>query len=381
MPSVTERIRGTLLGLAWGDVCGCPVEGWRAERIRQVFGDFVRLPDDYPLDRLAPLGKKVLKRLRPLGLHSDDTQQALALINVCLGGWSPEVWAGWLVHGQQQKAWRGYGRNFQMAVRQLTKGAPPQQAGAATGGIGAVMRIAPLGALYRDDPPRLAQAVVESSLCTHGDIRAAAFAFAVAHAAARFVMGHSVPEIRAALPGTVAAVEEEWLQGHAEWTIDRTAGHLVSRCLEEFFRDEWEGPEQIRTRIGELARPHLAKGFTRAHPSQGFVLLGGLHGLAMALTEQDDPAGILAEIVRQGFDTDTVAAIAGGLLGARFGIEWVPLQRLRDRERLERYADALVERGAPPEDLDTFVKCEAAWTKEEKKYQKTLVDATPSRES
>jgi hypothetical protein len=30
-----ERVRGSFLGLAWGDVFGCPVEGWRAGAIRQ----------------------------------------------------------------------------------------------------------------------------------------------------------------------------------------------------------------------------------------------------------------------------------------------------------------------------------------------------------
>jgi ADP-ribosylglycohydrolase len=236
------------------------------------------------------------------------------------------------------------------------------------------MRIAPLGALYRDDPARLAQVAVESSLCTHGDIRAAAFAYAVAHAAADFVMGKTVEEIKAGLPAAVAARETEWLDGHAEWAIDRSAGHLISRCLEEFFTAMPEEPEQLRARISALARPYLAKGFTRAHPSQGFVLLGGLHGLAMALLKNDDAPAILSEVARQGFDTDTVAAITGGLLGARLGTGWIPLERLRDRARIEGYADALVERGAPVEDLDSFARRETEWTRVEIDYQKSMIE-------
>ena len=167
------------------------------------------------------------------------------------------------------------------------------------------------------------------------------------------------------------------MTGYPEWTIDRSSGHLISRCLAEFFADKEEGPEQIRARISKLARPNLAKGFTRAHPNQGFVLLGGLHGLAMALTAEEDALRILSEIVLQGFDTDTVAAITGGLLGARLGTGWIPLHRLRDRSRLEAHADALVDRGQPLEDLDTSVERERAWTEEEVSYQKSLVETGP----
>jgi hypothetical protein len=31
-----DRVRGSFLGLAWGDVFGCPVEGWRSGAIQQV---------------------------------------------------------------------------------------------------------------------------------------------------------------------------------------------------------------------------------------------------------------------------------------------------------------------------------------------------------
>jgi ADP-ribosylglycohydrolase len=351
------------------------MESWRAESIRKVFGDCRQLPDEYPLDQIAPLGKQVLRRLRPLGLHSDDTQQALALINVCLTGWSAETWAGWLIHGKKQKAWRGYGRNFSAAVGRMSKGTPPRRAGAATGGIGAAMRIAPIGALYRDDPVRLAEVALESSFCTHGDIRAGALAYAIAFTASALIAGQPAAEIRTELPAIVAAREKEWLDGHAEWKIDRMAGPLVSRCLSEFFATNLEEPEQIRAKVSELARPHLAKGFSRAHPNQGFVLLGGLHGLVMALTAADDAGSVLAEIIRQGFDTDTVAAICGGLLGARLGTGWIPLDRLRDRRRLERYASALVERKEAPEDLETFTRCEADWTRAEAAYQKSIAGA------
>jgi ADP-ribosylglycohydrolase len=374
-PSQADRIRGALLGLAWGDVFGCPVEGWRAAQIERVYGRYDRLPEEYPLARIAPLGKKALKHLRPLGLHSDDTQQALALVHVCLTGWSPEAWAEGLLEGQRRGAWRGYGRNFAGALARLTKGDPPRRAGGTTAGVGATMRIGPLGALFWDDPEHLGRAVMESSLVTHGDVRAGAFAYAVSRAAAALVAGQGPSQVRAELPGRVAEREAEWLAGHADWAIDRTAGHLISRCLTEFFAGPLTPPEQVRQRISELARPHLADGFTRAHPNQGFVLLGGLHGLAAGLAEPADPARILSEIVAQGYDTDTVAAISGSLLGARLGCDWIPRNRLLDRERLEAYAESLVRRQGGPEGREEFLRREADWTRREAEYQAALSSA------
>jgi ADP-ribosylglycohydrolase len=360
-----------LLGLAWGDVLGSPVEGWRRDQIRRVYGDYRGLPDAYPLARIASLGQRALKHLRPLGLHSDDTQQALALIHVGLASatWSSDTWADWLVEGMRQKAWRGYGRNFRAAVRNLHNRCRPQQAGSPTAGIGAAMRIGPVGALYRDDPDRLAEVVWQSSLVTHGDIRAGAMAYAIAHSVAALVAGRSPATVRAGLARAVAAQEARWLKGHAEWTINRSPGHQISDCLGDFFAQDLHDPEEIRRQVSAIARPHVAEGFTRLHPNQGFVLLGGLHGLVRGLAEVEDPAETLTDIIAQGYDTDTVAAISGSLLGARFGTGWIPRARLLDRARLEAYADALVDRAGPPEDRAAFLKREADLTRQEADYQ------------
>ncbi|MCX6031786.1 MAG: ADP-ribosylglycohydrolase family protein [Chloroflexi bacterium] len=369
-PTQPERIRGALLGLAWGDVLGCPVEGWDARHIRAVYGAYKDLPAAAPAQP-GREGRSRPSRARPLGLHSDDTQQALALLNVCLapGGWTAEQWAECLVQGLAAGAWRGYGRNFSAAVARLAHGAAPQRAGNRTAGIGAAMRAGPLGALYHDDPARLATVVMESSLTTHGDIRAAAVAYAVAYAVAGFVAERSAAEIVTALPDAVSAVEADWMQGHTEWQHDRSAGHAVSAGLAALLADLAAPVEVLRTRVSEIARPTLAPGFTRAHPNQGYALLGGSHALVMALRPDIEPQPILADVVQQGYDTDTVAAICGSILGARFGCGWIPVERLADRDRLLAYADALVERGGLPEDLAGFMRREAALTAEEAAFQ------------
>ncbi len=373
MPAWEDRARGTLLGLAWGDVLGCPIEGWRKDDIERVYGAYTSLPEEYPLDRIQPT-REVRRRLRPLGIHSDDTQQALALIAVCLGGpWSPARWAEWLVVAMQRGALRGYGRNFQQAVHKLARGSPPEHAGSASAGMGAAMRVAPLGAIYRDRPEELAQVAMESSLVTHGDLRAAALAFAVARSAALLIGGDSAEAVRARLADDVAAVELEWVEHRPGWGIDRSGKCMVSQEIRALFTALPEDLAGLRAVISERARPHLARGFTKAHVNQGFAILGGLHGLAVGLFPSGSPVELLASIMRQGDDTDTVGAIAGGLLGARFGTDWIPIDRLRDGPRLEVYADALVTRDGAPERRDGFIERERELTDEEKRYQTLLI--------
>ncbi len=367
-----DRGRGALLGLAWGDVLGCPVEGWDARNIRRVYGAYVGLPADYPWAQLRGCDARTLRRLRPLGLHSDDTQQALALVQICLApdGWSAERWATCLVDGMRGGVWRDYGRNFAEAVARLRQGVPPERAGSRTAGIGAAMRAGPLGALYRDDLARLASVVMESSLTTHGDIRAAAIAYAIAYTVAGFVAGRSADDIVALLPGAVAAVETNWVEGHLDWQHDRTGAHVVSQGLAVLLADLTAPVEVLRTRVSETARPSLAAGFTRAHPNQGYALLGGSHALALALRPDIEPKTTLTEIVQQGYDADTVAAVCGSILGARFGCGWIPVERLADRDRLLAYADALVARGSLPEDTPGFLAREAQLTAEEHAFQR-----------
>lgn len=135
-----SKIKGSLLGLAWGDILGSPVEGWKKHEIQATYGRYSSLPNEYEVSKI-PVQK--LKRLRPLGLHTDDTQQAMALILVCLQQemWSKMTWKQMLVQGLQQQAWRGVGRNFVDAVRRMSRGTPCEKAGSPSSGIGAAMRM------------------------------------------------------------------------------------------------------------------------------------------------------------------------------------------------------------------------------------------------
>ena len=231
------------------------------------------------------------------------------------------------------------------------------------------MRVAPLGGIFWNRPQMLAQATMEASLTTHADIRAGALAYAVTYAVAALIAGDTTKKIKKELSKAVAQVESEWLTNHLHWTIERSTDNLVSQGIEAIFSKPWQKPEQLRSHISQCAKRHLAKGFTKAHPNQGFVLLGGLHGLAMALSHWEEPNLILTEIIAQGYDTDTVAAICGGVLGARFGVDWIPLEKFQEQERLVKYGEAMAKSQGNWERQDKFLEEEARLTKQEADFK------------
>lgn len=342
-----DRCRGALFGLAWGDVLGSPVESWSADSIRRIHGQFDDLPERHPWKTLRNEPLRVVSRLRPIGLHTDDTQQALALLVTVAHAraFTPESWALLLVEGRHRSSWRGTGSALEAALDRLQDGVPPRRAGSPSAGIGAAMRTGPAGALLSRDPSLLEKVVMESSLVTHGDLRAASLAMAVALATADLVEGRSVDQVVSSLPSRLERIETCWIQGHVDWPIVRDHGHSVSQALAALFTSGARTPDQVREVVRRLAAPHLPPDHPR-HPSDPFVLLGGLHAVGIALLSPGPPRELLVDIVRQGYDTDTVAAIAGTLLGARHGASWIPHARFVDGERLRAHADALA--GAAP---------------------------------
>lgn len=366
MTTLDERARGCLWGLAWGDVFGAPIESWPADEIATTFGAYEALPISY-----AQVKMSRRRRLRPQGLHTDDTQQAVTLLAVCLGegGFSPEAWGRALVRGREARAWRGTGKQFENAVTRLEDGGPARSTGSPSAGIGAAMRTAVLGGLLHDEPERLEAIACESAAVTHGDLRAIALSQSVAFAAARFVRGDSAAQVRQALPEAVAETEATWLERRNDWVVDRSGGTQVSDALRALLRALPAGPMDVAQRVLELGSGFLAPGAPPPHPNHAFALLGGHFALGIALRDDVEPFTALRDIVRLGEDTDTVAAIAGGLLGARFGHGWVPTAQVMDHEHLGAWADAVVTKVAP-ESLDSLLAREAQLTAREKEFQK-----------
>lgn len=362
-----DRAAGSVLGLAWGDAFGAPIEGWSPERIREHYGVYDMLPRRYPTTVLA-LDERGRLGLRPLGLHTDDTQQALALLAVTLAGWSPERWAEWLVAGEEARAWRGTGPNFRAAVRALRAGGAHTRSGSPSAGIGAAMRSGPLGALLHDDAGRLRTVAYESATVTHADLRASTTAYAVAHVVAELVAGTAPDRIVELLPDRLATAERSWIAAaSADWTVTATDEPRMSSTFAAVIALAPSDPAALAKAVSDLGRSHVAA-HVRAHPNHGFAPLGGVHAILSGLLFDREPQQVLTDLVSVGGDTDTVGAICGSVLGARHGSAWVPVDRLLDRERIGRYAVAVADRGAPPEDRATLMAEEARLTELEARF-------------
>src|SRR5207253_244084 len=97
--------------------------------------------------------------------------------------------------------------------------------------------------------------------------------------------------------------------------------------------------------------PAAATGQTfLAGDGSGYVLDSFTLAVA-AVLDQRALVEVLVDIVRVGRDTDTNAAIAGGLLGARDGASGIPeawLTRLQFEAEFTAAADVLAARGAEP---------------------------------
>jgi ADP-ribosylglycohydrolase len=167
------------------------------------------------------------------------------------------------------------------------------------------MYCGPLGVARARDPERLFTEAPALSRLTHWDGRCATACVAVTLAAAALVRGEE-PE-----PAVVAAV-----------------GSVA----------EAEGGEELEFLVGEAGRGRQLDG-----PQMGFTLFTA----GIALQVVGEGAGFedgLRHVVALGGDTDTNAAVAGALLGARHGVSAIPAawrDRLADGEAIATEAEAL----------------------------------------
>lgn len=296
---LADRIVGSCLGLALGDALGAPFEFLRR----------VNVPDPVPaLERPWAGG--------PPGSTTDDTAMTRNLMRslAARGGFDPEdlvrrhlEWfrtdppdVGTLTGRVLRRVARG--EDASAAARAIWEQRGPE----VSAGNGSVMYCAPLGLAYAPRPGELFELAPELSALTHFDGRCRTAVLAVTLAAAALVRDEGA---HAAAREALGAVEE------------------------------LEGGEELEFLVEAAGRVRPIDG-----PDQGFCLFTAAVAL-QALLEGGDAESELRRVVGLGGDTDTNAAVAGALLGARDGVGGLPgdwLDRLREREAIEAEARALV---------------------------------------
>jgi ADP-ribosyl-[dinitrogen reductase] hydrolase len=301
-PQFVMRARGALLGLVIGNQLGVPTEHLTAEAIRAAFPNGVRdlqpPPAGSPYDDDAAMSLLLAQSLTERG-EFDATDVA-------------ERWVEWL-----RTDGRGVGVTTEAALRLIELGAEPFEAGrvARTGGAvagnGAVMRCIPVALRYHDNLEKLIRASTQQAAITHADERCTWGAAAVNLAA------------RELLHGNTHFVEE---------VLHRLDGVAPRALLESIRRVPWEEERDLPLAV----------------PGQfGYVVHCVEIAFWCALHRPSFEAALVF-LVEAGGDTDTNAAVAGALLGARDGETAIPprwLDQLGSARTVSDLAERLVREG------------------------------------
>tara|TARA_Y100000034_G_scaffold103692_1_gene129576 strand:- start:45896 stop:46900 length:1005 start_codon:yes stop_codon:yes gene_type:complete len=140
-----DKIRGCLWGIALGDALGAPVEGYTAEKIKELHPDGV-------FGFKQPLGHKWFDN-QPLGFVTDDTQLSFAVVQALVEADDFDMDVIAFHHKQAMaESTEGWGYSTQDSIRNLKNGVHWSKSGQTDNphrgtGNGVVMKAAPI-ALY-----------------------------------------------------------------------------------------------------------------------------------------------------------------------------------------------------------------------------------------
>jgi len=344
---LADRFRGSLVGLAVGDALGAPVEGMSADEIARRHGrvtGYVPAPDDQP------------EKWRLPGLHTDDTQQALIVTEAILqtGRADPDLMVRKMVELAEGPrtvplgAHRGTGRSFRLSVMRMRREGHWTSGSRNSAGIGASMRVAPVGLFFAGDDGAIRENAALSSLVTHNDPRGCLAACAVAYLAGRSSRSFQRPFTPAELHQealTFVRRSESWfmdVHGSRSHPDVRDSYRQFGDALEAI-QGAWQSePAQVLPRI--LEKGNQLAGTDLGHPCRGVALTGVVAAIYFFLRYRERCRDALIEAVNAGGDTDSVGAIVGALCGAAGGEEAIPeawREGLRAGDQIRLRADAL----------------------------------------
>ncbi len=296
-----DRWRGALLGTALGDAVGRPFEG-------HAHVDRARV--EAWLDAADQL------------TWTDDTAMTIALSRSLIaqrGDIDPEQLGDAFALAYRREPWRGYGAGPPQVFAAAAEGTSYVEAaaglfgGSGSFGNGAAMRAAPVAVVGHDDPGRVAQLARAQATVTHA---------------------HPLGQDGAALLAL------------SVWAVAATP----HRAGADAIADQLALLDTLEMRRAATAALDLAPDGDAAtivaRLGNGIAAVEAVPAaLAAFLRAPEEPRAVLAGAVALGGDTDTIAAMAGALVGARVGASALPrhfLGRLEGHEELIDLADALV---------------------------------------
>jgi ADP-ribosylglycohydrolase len=291
--SIQSHARGCLLGLAVGDALGGPTEG-------------------KPRQEIVRLWNRVTDFMSDAQGGSDDTEYAL--FNARLLIWhGPALTAETIAEAWKKdianatNTYHGAGFSEMLAIRNLRSGLMPPHSGyhVHAWSDGLAMRVAPFGIVSVGRPQIAARLAAIDGSVTHsgeGIVAGQAVAAAVAHAMTGASVAAIVDAARQVIPAdswTRRSIDRAVALGEASTGMWEALTPLYNAlvCTSYFWSDI--APEAVGLAFGV---------FTAARGDFRDAVLGGTN---------------------VGRDTDTIAAIAGAIAGARCGVDAIPSAWLR----------------------------------------------------
>lgn len=296
MQEIVDRAAGALLGTFVGDALGMPFEG---------------LPHT-----AIPENVEMIEARRGRGTYTDDTQMMIALAEslIARGRIDSEDLARAFLDAYDSD--RGYGHGTQRVLELWREGVPVSVAagqvfdGRGSRGNGAAMRVAPVAVFFHDDPDRLRVEAAASARVTHA---------------------HPV-----GVDGAVA-------QAAAVGAALRGDDILVAARAAAQTRDLARALEKVDALLSDAPTP----GDVQSHLGSSADIAESIAAALYSALAHDRFEAALRFGVRLGGDTDTVAAMAGAVAGARDGYSAIPtrwVEALEDGTRGRSHVEALVPR-------------------------------------
>jgi ADP-ribosylglycohydrolase/protein-tyrosine phosphatase len=310
-----DRVAGAVLAAAIGDALGHPTEFLTVEAIHARFGPEGVRGFELFLD----------ERGRRVAPFTDDTQMSELVIEALLEELERADGDAHVAHASRARsleldrtmldlarrfvAWshsprgghRAPGNACLAGCRALERGVPWREAGGPTaGGCGSVMRAWPFGLVF-DDLSEAERWAVEHSKLTHRDPIALAACAAVVWGVGLGLRGHDV---------------------------DETARAMIDAA------SRWSEPTaSMMKRAHDEARDGTPPGVTLDR-LRGWAAHEAIAGALYVLVRHpDDPRAALLEGANTPGDSDSLASIAGALVGVRVGLAKLPPEWVRDVER------------------------------------------------
>ncbi len=295
-----QQAEAILFGLALGDALGAPTEFMPLREIKQTYGSRgIQEPPDP-------------------AFYTDDTQMTLALTEGLLdAGLNADLDTQMNAIGKRFVEWRYSPDNHRApgmtcirAVERFESGYHWREAGIAhSKGCGSAMRVATIGFLYQHDEPRLRTVAEASGLITHGHRTAVAASIGAAYAVKLALDNVPVAQYLPRMMAFTDGISDEFDDAL------RRVGHVGA------WADE------------EAALDHIGAGWI----AEEAVALA----LYCVIRYPDDYVACMRRGANSSGDSDSVACIAGGMMGARLGLPAIPsgwIERCENRDYLRDLA-------------------------------------------